>query len=344
MIAARPSSPYQHAPSRVDKVMIQVVYAMLPAFAAYIWLFGWGVLVNLILVSAACLIGEAAVLALRGRPIKPALLDGSALVTGLILGIALPPLLPFWMPVLGGLFAIILAKQLYGGLGFNPFNPAMVGYVVLLIAYPLEMTSWVAPVELREASMGLGETLAWVFAGVTPAGGMDAMSMATPLDTLKTQVGLGREVQAVVADSPIFGHIGGKGWEITCGLFLLGGLWLIVKRVITWHVPVAALGSLFAIAALFHLIDPTHYASPVFHLAAGGAVFGAFFIATDPVSGATSPRGRIVFGIGIGLLEYIIRVWGGYPDSVAFSVLLMNMAAPTIDYYTRPRVFGSREA
>jgi electron transport complex protein RnfD len=324
--------------------MMKVVYAMLPAFVAYIWLFGWGVLLNLLLATAACLAGEALVLALRGRPVMPSLLDGSALVTGLILGIALPQLAPWWLPVVGGLFAIIFAKQLYGGLGFNPFNPAMVGYVVLLIAYPLEMTSWVAPDMLREAQLGLGETLAWVFAGIEPAAGIDSVTMATPLDTLKTQIGLGQTVDETIATSPVFGHMGGTGWEVTCVLFLLGGLWMIYQRVITWHVPVAAIGSLFLIATVFHLIDPQSYASPMFHIASGGAVFGAFFIATDPVSGATSDRGRLVFGAGIGLLEYIIRVWGGYPDSVAFSVLLMNMAAPTIDYYTRPRVFGQKEA
>ncbi len=337
------SSPHVHGPNALNKVMLRVVYAMLPAFAAYIWLFGWGVVLNLLLASAACLGGEALFLKMRGRPALPSLYDGSALVTGLILGIALPPLAPWWLPVVGGLFAIILAKQLYGGLGFNPFNPAMVGYVVLLIAYPLEMTNWIAPQMLREAQMGLGESLAWVFGGVEPAMGIDSMTMATPLDTLKTQLGLGQNVADTLATSPVFGNLGGTGWEFACALFLLGGLWMIYQRVITWHVPVAALGTLFIVAAAFHLIDPQHYASPLFHLASGGAIFGAFFIATDPVSCATSNRGRLVFGAGVGLLEYIIRVWGGYPDSVAFSVLLMNMAAPTIDYYTRPRVFGAKE-
>lgn len=336
------SSPYVHGPARVSRTMLQVVYALLPAILGYIWFFGWGVLVNLSLAVFFCLAGEAAVLAARRRPVLSALGDGSALVTALLLGIALPPLAPWWLVAVGSLFAIVLAKQLYGGLGYNPFNPAMVGYVALLISFPLEMTTWMPPMELRDEALSLAGTLRYSFAGALPEGlGLDSLTMATPLDTLKTQLGLERVVDEIRSTSPVFGAVGGKGWEVLNGLFLLGGLFLLIRRVITWHVPVAALGSLFLIAGLFHLIDPEHYASPLFHLFSGGAMLGAFFIATDPVSGATSPRGQLIFGAGVGILEYVIRAFGGYPDGVAFSVLLMNMAAPTIDYYTKPRVFGT---
>jgi electron transport complex protein RnfD len=216
----------------------------------------------------------------------------------------------------------------------------MVGYVVLLISFPLEMTQWLPPIELRPEPIGLGATLNYVFTGALPGASLDALTMATPLDVMKTQLGMNRTVGEALQGSPVFGALGGQGWEVVNGLILLGGLWLMFKRVISWHVPVGLLGSLFVMSLLFYTVDPNTHAGPVFHLFTGGAILGAFFIATDPISGATSTRGRLIFGAGAGVLIYIIRGWGGYPDAVAFSVLLMNMAAPTIDYYTRPRVYG----
>lgn len=342
MSAVLPSSPHVHAPSDVSKVMHQVSLALVPALATYTWLFGWGVMLNILIASAVALTSEALVLKLRDRPIAPALADGSALVTALLLAIALPPLAPWWLTTVGVAFAIILAKQLYGGLGYNPFNPAMIGYVVLLISFPLEMTSWLAPGELREGSLSFAGAVSYVFTGSMPgAAGLDSLTMATPLDTMKTQLGMELTLGEITAES-VFGKIGGTGWEVVNGLILLGGLFLLLRRIISWHVPVAMLGSLFLAAGLFHLINPDHYAGPLFHLFSGGAMLGAFFIATDPVSGATSNKGRLWFGAGVGILTFIIRTWGGYPDGVAFSVLLMNMAAPTIDYYTQPRVFGHK--
>lgn len=297
---------------------------------------------NVAIAAAAALLSEAVVLKLRGLPVAATLADGSALLTALLLAITLPPLAPWWLIVVGTAFAIIFAKQLYGGLGYNPFNPAMVGYVVLLISFPLEMTTWLAPSGIREQTLGFGATAAYVFGGQLPAQtAIDSLTMATPLDTVKTRLGL-EHTMGEILRAPVFGQLGGRGWEVVNGLVLLGGLWLLFRRIISWHVPLAMLGTLFLVAGFFHLINPEHYSGPLFHIASGGALLGAFFIATDPVSGATSDRGRIIFGIGVGLLTYIIRTWGGYPDGVAFSVLLMNMAAPTIDYYTRPRVFGHK--
>ncbi len=335
------SSPFAHAPSNVTRVMLDVVYALVPAALAYAWLFGPGVLVNILIASIVALAGEALVLAWRGTAVRPALTDGSALVTALLLGLALPPLSPWWLVTVGALFAIVIAKQLYGGLGYNPFNPAMVGYVALLISFPLEMTTWLAPAELREGHLGLGAMLAYVFTGDLPAGlVMDALTGATPLDTMKTQLGLERTIPEIRAASPIFGQVGGTGWEVVNGLYLLGGLWLLFRRTITWHAPVGMLGALFVMAGIFHLYNPDSYPGPLFHIVSGGALLGAFFIVTDPTSGATSNKGRLIFGAGAGVLVYLIRTFGGYPDAVAFSVLLMNMAAPTIDYYTQPRVYG----
>ena len=331
-----------------NQIMRKVSLALLPALLAYTWLFGWGVVTNVLLASATALVCEATILRLRGRPFAAPFGDGSALLTALLLCMALPPLLPWWAVVIGTAFAIVLGKQIYGGLGFNPFNPAMVGYVVLLISFPREMSQWLAPSGqsgLAGGGEGLNllQSLSYVFAGQLPgaAAGIDAYTMATPLDALKTGLGLDKGVGELM-DLPMFGLLGGAGWEIINGLLLLGGLWMIYKRLITWHAPAAMLGALFAIATVFHLSDPQGFANPLFHLVTGGAILGAFFIATDPVSGATSLRGQLIFGAGVGLLTYVIRTWGGYPDGVAFSILLMNMAAPTIDYYTRPRVFGHK--
>ena len=340
MLLNTPSSPHFHGPSTVTKVMLRVAYALIPGMLVYSWLFGWGVIINVLLASVTALATEALMLRLRQRPLKMFLTDGSALVTALLLGLALPPLAPWWMVLVGTAFAIIFAKHLYGGLGFNPFNPAMVGYVMLLISFPREMTSWPAPLSLSEAHLTLSQSLGYVFGGTLPAGfRLDALTMATPLDALRTELGLNKAMEDITAN-PIFGSLAGSGWEWVNIAFLAGGLWLIYKNIISWHVPAAMLGSLALISLVFYLIEPTTYASPLFHLFSGGAILGAFFIATDPVSGATTPRGRIYFGIGVGVLTYVIRSWGGYPDAVAFSVLLMNMTAPTIDHYTRPQVFG----
>jgi electron transport complex protein RnfD len=317
-------------------MMRQVLLALLPGIACAWWFFGWGILINILLAGSTALAAEAGMLALRRRPVTDTLLDGSALLTGVLLALALPPLTPWWIPVIGSLFAIVIAKQLYGGLGYNPFNPAMIGYVVLLISFPLELTLWSAPGQ----SLPLADTLALVFAGVTPENlPLDAITTATPMDTIKTRLGLSETLSEIHA-GPLFGSFAGAGWEWINLAFLLGGLWLLQLRVIQWQIPAGMLGGLAAAALLFFVVNPDNYSSPLFHLFSGAAMLGAFFIATDPISASTTPRGRLYYGAGIGLLTYVIRTWGGYPDGVAFAVLLMNMAAPTIDYYTRPRVFG----
>jgi electron transport complex protein RnfD len=257
-----------------------------------------------------------------------------------LLALALPPLVPAWLPVVGALFAIVVAKQLYGGLGYNPFNPAMVGYVVLLISFPREMTQWSAPNGLDITQLGFTETLAWSLNGVLPAAiTLDAITLATPLDSVKTSLGLGQMLSEITA-TPKFGAFGGHGWEWINAAYLLGGLYLIYRRLIDWRIPAGMLGALFMIALVFHGSDTDAFPAPLFHLFSGAAMLGAFFIATDPVSASTTPRGRLLFGAGIGIIVYVIRTCGGYPDGVAFAVLLMNMAAPTLDHYTKPRVFG----
>ncbi|MDH5301445.1 MAG: electron transport complex subunit RsxD [Gammaproteobacteria bacterium] len=331
-----PSSPHFHASNSVTRIMLIVLLALVPGLLTYGWFFGAGVYINLLLACVFALGLEALMLKLRNRPLAPFLSDGSALVTAFLLALSIPPIAPWWITLLGVFFAIVVAKHLYGGLGHNPFNPAMVGYAILLISFPREMTSWVASVDLRETSLGLSESLQIIFG----QSGIDSVTGATPLDHIKTQLGQNHDISDILRDSPIFGELAGKGFEWVSIAFLLGGLLLIHKKIISWQIPAAVLISLAVCAGIFHLIDPEHYASPTFHLFAGATMLCAFFIATDPVSACTTPRGRIYFGIGIGVLIFVIRTWGGYPDAVAFAVLLMNLAAPTIDYYTRPRVFG----
>jgi len=350
------TSPHNSGPNNVTWVMTWVIIGLLPGIAAYIWFFGWSLLINIGIAVSTALAAEALVLAWRQRPLKPYLTDGSAIVTALLLAITIPPLAPWWVTAIGIGFAIIIAKQLYGGLGYNPFNPAMVGYVMLLISFPREMTSWSGLLSLSDIKLNFHDCLVYIFTQQLPDGvTFDALTEATPLDTLKTHLGMGNTVPEIRAQFgldeetsrllsviPIFGAIGGKGWEWINAAFLGGGLLLIYKRIISWHIPVAMLAAITIIAGLFYLFDTGHHASPLFHLFSGATIVGAFFIATDPVTAAASPRGRLVYGAGIGILVYIIRSWGGYPDSIAFSVLIMNMVVPVIDHYFKPRVFGHR--
>ncbi len=324
----------------VGAVMARVLLALGLGIAAYVVYFGPAILVSLALASLTALACEAAMLRLRGYRIAPFLKDGSALVTAWLLALSMPPLAPWWLIVGGTAFAIVIAKHLYGGLGSNLFNPAMAGYALLLVSFPVQMTQWPAVHMLAAVHLGLGESLAYIFLGQLPPGvSLDAVTMATPLDLLKTQLKLGHTVHEVT-QSPVYGQVGGRGSEILALAYLAGGLFLLQQRIITWQVPVAMLAALFATALWFHVYDPDRYVAPWFHLASGGAMLGAFFIATDPVTGPTTPRGKLIFGAAIGLLVYLIRTFGGYPDGVAFAVLIMNMAVPLIDTYTQPRVIG----
>ncbi len=335
------SSPHIHPQSSVTGVMLNVCFALIPGIAAHVYFFGTGLIINMSIAIATALLTEAWILKLRKRPIRPTLMDGSALVTAMLLALTLPPMVPWWIPFIGTAFAMIFAKHLYGGLGQNPFNPAMVGFAVLLIAFPQEMTRWIHLQLPDTYQLTFMDFLRYSFTGLLPAGyNYDALTMATPLDNMKVQLGLGQTVTDLQATNTIMGKIAGKGWEWINLMFLFGGLWLVVRRIITWHIPLAMLSGLALAAGIGTLLAPDSYTPPLFHLFGGATMLGAFFIATDPVTASTTPKGRLLYGFCIGLLIYIIRIWGGYPDGVAFAVLLMNMAVPTIDYYTQPRVFG----
>lgn len=335
--------PFLSGTNRVTDHMIQLSLALFPAIIALVYYFGTGVLINIVLAIVVALASEALMLNLRQRPIKPYLSDGSALVTALLIAVSLPPLSPWWLTTVGTLFAIIFAKHLYGGLGYNPFNPAMVAYVLLLISFPVEMTSWLPITSLAESQVTFSSALQIIFTEQMPQHlSYDAISAATPLDMMKTQIGL-LQTPSEIMENPVFSRFSGEGWQWVNFWFAIGGIFLIYRKIISWHIPVAVIVSLATIAFITWLISPETTASPLFHLFSGATMIGAFFIATDPVSGATTIKGRLIFGAGIGLLTYVIRVWGGYPDGIAFAVILMNMLVPLIDYYTQPRVYGANK-
>lgn len=336
------SSPFISSPASVAKVMRTVIYALLPGIILYAALFGWAVLNNIVLTILSALIFECLMLLLRGRSVRDFLFDGSAVVTAVLLALTLPPLVPWWIPVLGSFFAIVVAKQLYGGLGYNTFNPAIAAYAILLISFPLEMSMWSAPLAQIQEPLGLIETIHYAFSGSVPENmEFDALTSATLLDHVRTETGLGRNINDI-GTSPVFGYFAGAGYEWVNLGFLLGGLWLLYKKIISWHIPVAMLTSLALISSLFYLIDHSVYLNPLIHLFSGASMLGAFFIATDPVTAPATSRGRLIYAAAAGILIFIIRVWGGYPDSVAFAILLTGLTVPLLDYYTVPKVYGAR--
>lgn len=333
-------APHQPPAASVGGVMRQVLYALVPAVAAHVWFFGYGILFQIALAVGFAVAFEAIMLKLRDRPIGLFLSDWSAVVTGVLFALCLPPLAPWWIAAVGMLFAIVIAKQLYGGLGYNLFNPAMVGFAAVIIAFPLELSQWLLPRSLSPGLPGLLETAQAVFTGRLPAAlDWDSVTGATPLDQLRTGV---RENLLVteIRSAPIFGDFGGRGWEWVANFYALGGIYLLWKRVISWHVPVAVIATTIMISMPLWLFGPDTNPSPAQHIFSGALVLAAFFIATDPVSGCSTSKGKLVFGAGVAVLTLVIRRWGGYPDGVAFAVLLMNMGAPLIDRLTRPRTYG----
>lgn len=346
MIIATSSSPHTHKGSarNANVLMLEVLLATLPGLIALTWFFGWGNFVNLIWCCLLAVGMEAAVIKLRGRPVTFYLKDMSAIVTAVLLALAIPPYTPFWVSAIGIFFAIVVAKHLYGGLGYNPFNPAMVGYVVLLLSFPVQMTQWAAPATLLPEGQhlpGLVEAISLIFGS---SNGLDAITAATPLDLLKQNSSL--LLDQFHAANPVFSeaNFNTLGFEWVSLGFLAGGIYLLFRKVFTWHAPVGMLAAL-AILPLFFYDGGSSASkgSSWFHLMSGATMLGAFFIITDPVSGATSNLGRLCFGVGVGILVFIIRSWGSYPEAVAFAVMLMNFAAPTIDYYTQPRTYGHTE-
>lgn len=329
-------APYWRGADNISVMMVRVLLALVPVSLASIWFLGIGVALNLLCAATICLALEALMLRMRQRAVAPFLLDGSALVTAALIALTLPPLTPWWVTAVACLFAIVFAKHLYGGLGYNVFNPAMVGYVVVLISFPQYVASWPAPELAQDPAMSVAAFLHGVLPDTTA---VDAYSGATPLDNIKMQLGQMQTLQEILLP-PAFSWLAGRGWEWLNIAALAGGLWLLYKNVIRWHIPVAMLGSMALLYFIFYALDSAIHVSPFVGLFSGGTMLAAFFVATDPVSAAASERGRIIYGAGIGTLCFGMRQWGAYPDGIAFAVLLMNMAAPLIDRYTLPRVYG----
>lgn len=343
------SSPHGAMGMTTNQVMRMVSYATIPGFIAQLYFYGWGSLVQLVLCIVVAVLSEAIVLSLREKRIRRTLSDGSAVLTGVLLALSIPPLAPWWISVIGVAFAIIIVKQLYGGLGFNLFNPAMAGYVVLLISFPVAMTSWQPIQPLLMHSLSLADTAWVIFTGFSIEGYnlqqlsmlADGTTMATPLDQFKTSLAQQQTVSEALA-LPIYGEYGGIGSQWVNAGYLLGGLLLLKQGVIRWHIPLSIITTLFLLSFISSAVGADSTYPPVQQLFTGATMLGAFFIATDPVSASTTAKGRLVFGAVIGALIFIIRQWGGYPDGVAFAVLLANMCVPLIDHYTQPTVYGHK--
>ncbi len=339
----KPSSGAHVGANRsVRQIMWQVMLALSPATVFGLWCFGWPAVFLFSVTLTSAVLFEAFCIRLKGKAVKPVLLDGSALLTGWLLAMTLPPWAPWWLGVVGAGLAIVLGKQVYGGLGQNLFNPAMLARVALLISFPIEMTTWanVSPLFFAD-SPSFADSLGITFSGLQ---NLDAYTGATTLGYIKTEFSQHRLLPDILKDySAVLNFIGwtrGSLGETSTLLLGLGGLWLIRQNIIQWQIPVSLLMTVALLSGVFHLLDSDHYVSPFLHLNSGAMMCVAFFIATDYVTSPNTATGQLVFGAGCGLLIFVIRTWGAYPEGAGFAVLLMNAATPLIDHYIRPRIYG----
>lgn len=337
------SAPHIPNTNTVAKVMLTVWLALIPAMLAHVFFFGTGIIIQLVLSIGFALMFEAISLKLLNKPIKLFLKDYSAVVTGILFALCLSPVAPWWISFIGMFFAIVVAKHLFGGLGQNIFNPAMVGFAVVLISFPQSMSIWLAPESICPYALSFYENLQAIFLNLFPSHiEFDTLTQATPLDSIKS--GLRQELAiSEITAQPLFGNFGGLGWEWIANFYFLGGLFLIYKRIITWRVPAAVILTTIAFSLPFNLYDADQFISPLQHLFSGGLMLGAFFIATDPTTGCSSHKGQLYFGAGVAIMTILVREFGNFPDGLAFGVLLMNMSAPLIDRLTIPKPFGKKD-
>jgi electron transport complex protein RnfD len=318
-------SPHQQSAETTRKLMFGVVIALAPALAASIYFFGTGAIIVTLVSVLACVITEFLIQKFILKT-EPSITDGSAVVTGLLLAFNVPSNLPVFIIILGAIFSIGVAKMTFGGLGNNPFNPALVGRVFLLISFPVKMTSWPVPTGFR-------------------TGYLDAVTGATPLGIMSEGIKNGEAVAALMEKVPshmqlFYGYMGGSMGEIAAAALILGGLYMLWKKIITWHIPVSILLTVAVFTGILWAVDPTRYADPVFHLLTGGIMLGAIFMATDYVTSPMTPKGMVIYGIGIGIITVLIRTWGAYPEGVSFAILIMNAFVPLLNKYIKPRRFG----
>ncbi len=346
------SSPHIHSGDSIRATMLAVILALIPAGIVSVYLFGWLAVFQIVLCITACMLTEFFALKWMGRATAP-VWDGSAALTGLFLALTLPAAVPWWMALFGSVCAIGLGKQVYGGLGFNPFNPALSARIILLVSFPLQMTTWLIPMHIGTSAIDLYNlSHAWqlfAYGAASLPQGLDAITMASPLGHVKTAwsqgIGVSQALHAYdysYLDAFIGRETGSLG-ETSALALLMGGIYLLARHTITWHIPVSFITTVMVLAAIASNIDPNHYTPPLFHLLAGGLILCAFFMATDPVSSPVTPKGQLVFGIGCGVLTWCIRTWGGYPEGAMFSVVLMNCAVPLIDHYCRPKIYGASD-
>ncbi len=334
------TSPFLHNNSSVQKLMLQIQLAALPALLTHIYFFGLGITIQWTLAVLTLLVVETTMLKLRNRPVMPYLSDLSGLITVTGIVFCIPPESPWWLVVSAVTFALIFGKHLYGGLGYNPFNPAMLGYAFVLISFPAEISHWTLPSTLSGHTLSFIDSFHLIFYGHIPSLSLDQITGATPLDAIKTGLTMGKSVTDSLQSHLFYLDALPYGWTELNIAFLVGGLYLLSRNYIRWQYPVGFLLALGGMSAIFHAIDPNTYASASVNLFSGGVMLAAFFIITDPVTSSTTPKGRFIFAFGIGVLVFIIRNWGAFPDGIAFAILLMNLCVPLIDQYTKPRVMG----
>lgn len=320
-------SPHIHKGESVSSIMYGVVISLLPAVFMSVYVFGISALLVMLYAVVSCLVFEFLI---NKYLLKKSIsvLDGSAVITGILLAFNLPNSIPWWAIVVGSLVAIGIGKMAFGGLGNNPFNPALVGRVFLLISFPVPMTSWPVPFENR---MSL----------------VDGVTGATPLGMIKEGLDAGQTIPQLMEKLPphfdfFIGNMGGSLGEISGFALLIGFLYLIYRKIVTWHIPVAMLGTIALFTGIFWLSDPNTYADPLFHILTGGILLGAFYMATDYVTSPMSYKGMILYGMGIGVVTVVIRLWGAYPEGVSFAILIMNAFVPLINKYIKPKRFGAR--
>jgi electron transport complex protein RnfD len=318
-------SPHLSTPESTRRLMYGVVIALIPALAASIYYFGMGAIIVTLTSVLSCVAVEYLVQKFILKT-KPSVSDGSAVVTGLLLAFNVPSNLPIWIIIIGAIISIGVAKMTFGGLGSNPFNPALVGRVFLLISFPVQMTSWPVPSGFR-------------------TGYLDAVTGATPLGILTEGVKAGESVASLMEKVPthmqlFYGYMGGSMGEIAAAALIIGGIYMLWKKIISWHIPVSILVTVALFTGILWLADPTKYADPGFHLLTGGIMLGAIFMATDYVTSPMTHKGMIIYGVGIGVITVLIRTWGAYPEGVSFAILIMNAVVPLLNMYIKPKRFG----
>ncbi len=318
-------SPHNYGKDTIKSLMYGVLIALIPTLLVSLYFFGIGALIVIVSSVLSAVIFEYLISKYILKT-KPSIMDGSAVITGLLLAFNVPSNLPVWIVIIGALVAIGIGKMTFGGLGNNPFNPALVGRVFLLVSFPVQMTTWPEPIQSRLQYL-------------------DAVTGATPLGVVKEGLRNGEQVSELVKQIPsnmqmFIGNVGGSLGEVAGLAIVLGLIWLLYKKIITWHIPISMLGTIFIVSGIFWLINPEKYMDPVFHIIAGGALLGAVFMATDYVTSPMTTKGQLIFGIGIGFLTVMIRLFGAYPEGVSFAILIMNAFVPIINLYVKPKRFG----